>query len=239
MSTEVPRIMGIGAHPDDLELLCAGTLAAYRARGQEVTMCHIASGNLGATAGHPVQIADRRAAEASAGAAVIGATHISLGFDDGRVDASSELQKRALVDAIRRARPDVIITHTPDDYMEDHNQASRLAFAASFLATLPLYDSPYDHLESVPALIYMDSLSGLGFEPTEFVDISTHLDTKLEMMRAHTSQLDWLDDHDGMNALDQITTVAAFRGLQSGVKYAEAFRPCLSHLRARTSRLLP
>ena len=231
--------MGIGTHPDDLELLCGGTLAAYRARGHDVTMCHVARGNLGATTGHPTQLADCRSEEAAAGAELIGAEHVGLGFDDGAVDASSEVQKRALVDAIRRACPDVIITHTPQDYMEDHNQTSQLAFAASFLATLPLYDSPYRYLETMPALIYMDSLSGVAFEPTEFVDISPYLDTKLEMMRAHASQMDWLGDHDSMNALDQITTVAAFRGLQSGVRYAEAFHPCITHLRARTHRLLP
>jgi LmbE family N-acetylglucosaminyl deacetylase len=123
--------------------------------------------------------------------------------------------------------------------MEDHNQASTLAFSASFLATLPLYESASAPIKTVPALFYMDTVDGLGFQPSEFVDITEHLDTKLEMMRSHESQLIWLEEHDEMDVLGQISTVAAFRGFQSGVRYAEGFSPCNTHLRTRTARLLP
>jgi LmbE family N-acetylglucosaminyl deacetylase len=91
----------------------------------------------------------------------------------------------------------------------------------------------------VPALFYMETMASLGFQPTEFVDITGFLDTKLAMMREHESQLVWLEHHDDMDVLGQITTIATFRGLQSGVTHAEAFAPCTVHLRARTTRLLP
>ncbi|MDJ0334169.1 PIG-L family deacetylase [Salinibacterium sp. G-O1] len=233
------RIMGIGAHPDDLELMCAGTLAKYRSLGHHVTMCHIAGGDRGATSGTRSDVAETRRGEAGSAASLIGADYVNLGVSDGEVDASSEDQKLLVATAIRRARPDVIITHSPGDYMEDHNQASALAFSASFLATLPLYDTGSDPIGAVPALFYMDTMAGLGFQPSEFVDITEQLDTKLAMMRSHASQLTWLEHHDDMDVLGQITTVAAFRGLQSGVRYAEAFVSCNVHLRARTTRLLP
>lgn len=231
--------MGVGAHPDDLELLCGGTLAAYRARGWEVTMCSVASGDLGSVSGSSTELARRRAEEAARAAELIGASYTGIGTGDGAVDATSETQKRLLVEAIRRARPDVILTHSTNDYMEDHNQAAGLALAASFLASVPLYVTDSEALAHVPAVMFMDTLSGLGFEPVEFVDITDHIDTKLAMMRAHTSQLEWLGEHDQMDPLTQITTVAAFRGLQAGVRYAEGFRPHNVHLRARTFRLLP
>ncbi|QYH36145.1 PIG-L deacetylase family protein [Salinibacterium sp. M195] len=233
------RVMGIGAHPDDLELTCAGTLAKYRSLGNHVTMCHIAGGDRGATSGTRAEVARIRRAEAGSAAALIGADYINLGVSDGEVDASNEHQKLLVTEAIRTARPDVIITHSAGDYMEDHNQASALAFTASFLATLPLYESDSPPLDAVPALFYMDTMAGLGFQPTEFVDITEQLDTKREMMRLHSSQLVWLEQHDEMDVLGQISTIAAYRGLQSGVRFAEAFAPCSAHLRTRTTRLLP
>ncbi|MDP3209303.1 MAG: PIG-L deacetylase family protein [Rhodoglobus sp.] len=233
------RVMGIGAHPDDLELMCAGTLAKYRSLGHHVTMCNIAGGDRGATSGERADVARTRRAEAETAANLIEAEYLNLGVADGEVDASSEEQKLLVTEAIRIARPDVIITHSTGDYMEDHNQASALAFSASFLATLPLYESASAPIDAVPAIFYMETMASLGFQPTEFVDITNQLDTKLDMMRSHASQLIWLEHHDEMDVLGQISTIAAFRGLQSGVRYAEAFAPCTVHLRTRTTRLLP
>lgn len=239
-STSKPlRVMGIGAHPDDLELMCAGTLAKYRALGHHVTMCNVAGGDRGATEGVRSAVAATRGSEGASSAALIGADYINLGVNDGEVDSTSESQKLLVTEAIRQARPDVIITHSTGDYMEDHNQASALAFSCSFLATLPLYVTASRPIEAVPALFYMETMASLGFQPTEFVDITGFLDTKLAMMREHESQLVWLEHHDDMDVLGQITTIATFRGLQSGVRHAEAFAPCTVHLRARTTRLLP
>ena len=233
------RVMGIGAHPDDLELMCAGTLAKYRSLGHHVTLCHIASGDRGATQGERADLATVRKAEGAASAALIGAEYINLGVADGEVDSTNEDQKRLVTEAIRRARADVIITHSTGDYMEDHNQASALAFSCSFLATLPLYVTESESIGAVSALFYMETVASLGFQPTEFVDVTGFLDTKLAMMREHASQLVWLERHDDMDVLGQIATIAAFRGLQSGVRHAEAFAACTVHLRTRTTRLLP
>jgi len=239
MTQKPLNILAVGAHPDDLELLCAGTLARYRQAGHTVTLCTIARGDRGASHGSRDELAAVRSREAKAAAELIGARHFSLEVPDGEVDGSDRDQRRRLTEVIRISAPDLVITHSPDDYMSDHNECSELVFASTFLATLGLFECDGPVLASVPALVYMDTLSGLNFEPDEYVDISSTIDTKVAMMAAHKSQLDWLGSHDEMDAIAQIRTVAAFRGLQSGVAYAEAFRHCRRHLRMRTYRLLP
>lgn len=232
-------MLAVGAHPDDLEILCGGTLARYVAEGDEVVMATVANGDLGSFVHQRAEIAGLRAEEARASAAVAGAELMTLGVPDGEVSAASPDQRRMVVDLVREARPDVIITHPPNDYMTDHNQASQLVFETSFLATLPLLQTKHPHHGTVAPLLYMDTIAGLQFEPSEFVDITDYLETKLAMFSEHRTQLEWLRDHDGVDMLEQLRTVARFRGLQCGVQYAEGFRPCNVWLRATTRRLLP
>lgn len=233
------HVMGIGAHPDDLEILCGGTLARYRKQGHDVTMCHIAAGDRGATAGNRTDLAAVRDGEARRAAESIGASCVSLNVPDGEVNSNDEHQKRSLTEAIRVARPDVVITHSAADYMADHNETSELASACSFLATLPLFETETPAYGPVPAVLFMDTLAGLDFTPTEYVDISVELDQKVEMMRLHPSQLEWLDGHDSTDMLEQIVAVARFRGIQCGVRHAEAFTASPRWLRLRPTRLLP
>ncbi len=233
------RVMAIGAHPDDLEILCAGTLARYVAEGHAVTMCHIARGDRGSYEHTREEIATIRDGEARRAAELIGAEYLALGVADGEVNASDPGQREIVAEAVRVARPDVVLAHAPNDYMTDHVEASRLALDSSFLATLPLFETESPHLENVPALAYMETVTGNDFVPTEFVDISGFIETKLTMLSKHESQLRWLADHDGVDMLDQIRTVSRFRGLQCGVEYAEGFIPCNVWLRARANRFLP
>jgi LmbE family N-acetylglucosaminyl deacetylase len=233
------RVMAIGAHPDDLEILCGGTLARYAAEGHAVVMCHIALGDRGSYEHTRDEIAGIRDHEARAAADRIGADYLSLGIPDGEVNASDPEQRAAVAEAIRVATPDVILGHAPNDYMTDHVEASRLALDSSFLATLPLFETESPHLPDVPALAYMETVTGNDFVPTEFVDISDFIETKLAMLSEHKSQLEWLAEHDGVDMLEQIRTVSRFRGLQCGVDYAEGFIPCNVWLRARPTRFLP
>jgi len=233
------RVLAVGAHPDDLEILCGGTLSRYVEEGHEVIMAMVANGDLGSFMHQRHEIAALRADEARASARVAGADHLSLGVPDGEVNAASPEQRRLVIDLVREAGPDVIITHAPNDYMTDHNETSKLVFDTSFLATIPLLETSQPPHGAVPPLLYMDTLAGLQFEPTEFVDITAHLDTKLAMFSEHRTQLEWLRDHDGVDMLEQLRTVARFRGLQCGVDYAEGFRTCNVWLRASTRRLLP
>ncbi len=233
------RVLAVGAHPDDLEILCGGTLARLAAQGHEVVMCHAARGDRGSFAHGAEEIAAVRLAEATEAAALAGARVQALGFSDGEVYAEDPAQRRQVVDLVRETRPDMVITHHPDDYMSDHTAVSRLVQDATFLATVPLYVTRRAPHDLVAPIYFMDTLMGVGFEPTEYVDIQDHFETKLAMLGAHRSQLRWLADHDGIDMLDAIAVTARFRGLQSGVRHAEGFRQCLRWLRGTTRRLLP
>ncbi len=233
------RVMAIGAHPDDLEILCGATLAKFVATDHHVTMCHIARGDRGSFVHTREEIAEIRDAEARAAAAVIGADYLALGVPDGEVAAANAEQRVIVTDAIRHARPDVILAHAPNDYMSDHCEASKLALDCSFLASLPLFETDQPPHDSIPALLYMETVTGNDFVPTEFVDVSDHFESKVAMLTQHQSQLQWLSDHDGVDMVDQIRTVSRYRGLQCGVLYAEGFVPCNVWLRARTQRMLP
>ncbi len=233
------RVLAVGAHPDDLEILCGGTLARYTQEGHEVVMCNATLGNRGSFEHTSEQIAEIRLGEAQRAAEIAGATHVTLALTDGEVDASDREQRLAVVDLVRETQPDFIITHSPNDYMSDHNEVSKLVFDVSFHATLPLLESGRPHHDTVTPIAFMDTVMGLGFQPTEYVDVTATIDTKVAMLEAHQSQLTWLRDHDGVDVVEEMRTATRFRGQQCGVAYAEAFTPCLTWLRARPRRLLP
>jgi len=233
------RVLAVGAHPDDLEILCGGTLARFVQEGHEVVMCHATRGNRGSFVHSSEEIARIRGVEARRAADVCGAEYATLGFSDGEVKAADGTQQRAVVDLVRRARPDLIMTHSPGDYMGDHNEIAKLVFECSFYATLPLYETGVPHHSSVTPIYHMETIMGLGFQPVEFVDITATIETKVAMLEAHESQLTWLRDHDGVDFVEQMKTTSRFRGQQCGVEHAEGFVQCLTWLRGTTRRLLP
>lgn len=233
------KVLAVGAHPDDLEMLCGGTIARFTREGHQVTMCHAALGDRGSFVHSSEQITAIRLAEAKESAKVLGAKHATLGLSDGEVNAADPVQRTLAIDLIRLTRPDLILTHAPNDYMADHNEVSKLMVDASHLATLPLTVTEIPAHDVVASVYYVDTLAGVGFTPTEYVDISTDFEIKITALRCHRSQLEWLREHDGVDVIEQTRITSAFRGFQSGVTYAEGFAPCLTWLRARTVRLLP
>jgi LmbE family N-acetylglucosaminyl deacetylase len=233
------RVLAVGAHPDDLVILCGGTLARYAAAGDAVTMVDVTRGDRGSFVHTEDEIAAIRAAESRQAAEMIGAEYVSLGLSDGEVLASDGRQREMVIDLIRQVRPDILITHAPNDYMADHNEVSRLVFDTSFLASLPLLRTSLPAHSVVPPLYHMDTLAGVAFDPVEYVDISTTIDLKVRMLEAHQSQLTWLRDHDGVDIVEQIRTTARFRGAQCGVAFAEGFVPARTWLRVRPFRVLP
>jgi LmbE family N-acetylglucosaminyl deacetylase len=233
------RVLAVGAHPDDLEILCGGTLVRFVQEGHEVVMCHMTLGDRGSFVHSSEEIARIRVEEAKRAAEICGAEETTLGLSDGEVNAADGDQRRLMIDLVREARPDLIITHHPGDYMGDHNETSKLVFDCSFHATLPLFETARANFETVTPIYYMDTLMGLGFQPTEYVDVTGVIETKTAMLEAHKSQLTWLRDHDGVDVVEQMRTATRYRGLQCGAAYAEGFVPCLTWLRPTTRRLLP
>ncbi len=240
------NVLAIGCHPDDVECCCAGTLAKCVQRGDKVIVAHVSSGNLGHVVIPPDELRVIRANEAKKAGSLAGIEVISVGFDDLEIYDNNKAARDKIVDVIRYANPDVIITHNPDDYMPDHTAVSRLVFDASFTATLPNY-TDYPHVFSRPdgepaklvPIYYMDTIAGVNFIPTEYVDISDTIDLKMEMLECHASQLVWMRDHDGIDFADMIKTCSRYRGYQCGADYAEGFRMCQVYLKGTTKRLLP
>ncbi|MBS1862136.1 MAG: PIG-L family deacetylase [Actinobacteria bacterium] len=226
------KVLGLGAHPDDLEVFCGGTLALFAARGDEVVMCHASIGNLGTPGGDPAELGDQRTREARRAAERAGAEHATLGWRDGTIRAEDSEQREALEEFIRQCAPDLVITHPEADYHPDHRGLSRLVLDATHRAANPVRKSSYPPLREHIPIIYTESETGLEFEPTEWVDIGPVLEVKRDMVAAHASQLEPLE-------IEQHRATELFRGMQCGVARAEAFRPCMRWLRVRTRRLLP
>ena len=238
------KVLAIGAHPDDLELNCYGTLAKYVKLGHEVYICGVSNGDLGHYRIMPEELAKIRVKEAAAAAKVIGAKeYVNLGGHDTMISRYDKKLEHKLIDYIRKVCPDLIITQYPDDYMSDHIETSALAFNASFNATLPHLATEGNSMpEKVPSLMpiyYFAPCSKMAFMPTDFVDITEEVDLKLKAMMCHKSQLEWLGEHDGVDALAGMNAQSAAYGKLLGVPYAEAFMPCRHDSRMTTKRVLP
>lgn len=233
------NVLAIGCHPDDIEINCAGTLVKCVERGDKVTVCHVANGNLGHVIIEPDELRVMRANEAKKAGSLAGIEVVTCDIGDLLVYEGQKNQRDLVTDVIRTCKPDFIITHAPSDYMPDHVAVSRLVFDASFAASVPRYQTGVPGSAEVTPIYYMDNLAGVNFIPTEYVDVSDVIDKKLEMLECHESQLKWMRDHDNIDFADFVKTCAKYRGLQCGVAYAEGFSQCLAWPKLTTKRLLP
>jgi LmbE family N-acetylglucosaminyl deacetylase len=233
------RVLAVVAHPDDIDILCAGTMARYAKEGAEVFLCYATSGDRGSVELSMDEIRAVRDEEARRSAAVIGAEYRCLDFHDGDLIADNSSSRERFVDLFREAKPDVVFTHHPEDYHADHQATSRLVFDTSFLATVPLLKSQRPAFDRVVPIYHMDTMAGIGFEPQEYVDISGVFDLKREMLSQHKSQVTWMKEHDDLDILDFMETMSRFRGIQCGVRHAEAFMRRQVWLRNPPVRLLP
>ena len=232
-------VLCISCHPDDMEIACAGTLLKCKERGDRVVVCHLSSGNQGHEIIMPDELTAMRVQEAKNSGALAGFEVMWGGFDDLEIYDNNKESRDKVVDIIKQVDPDFIITHSPDDYMPDHTAVSRLVFDACFTATLPHYETKVKGKARLTPIYYMDTLCGVGFNPTEYVDVSEHIDKKLEMLNCHESQIVWMRDHDNIDFPDMVKTCCRYRGFQCGADYAEGFRQCLVYLKGTTKRLLP
>lgn len=232
-------VLAIGAHPDDIEIACAGTLAKCVQRGDKVVVCHASTGNLGHVIIPPDELTIMRANEAKKAGSLAGIEVIGGLFNDLDIYSNNKEARDRIVDVIKSVKPDFIITHNPDDYMPDHTEVSKLVFDASFTATLPNYKTKVEGCAKLVPIYYMDTLCGVNFNPTEYVDVSDVIDLKIQMLNCHESQIVWMREHDKIDFPDMVRTCSKYRGYQCGAEYAEGFRQCQVYLKGTTKRLLP
>ncbi|HHW88853.1 MAG TPA: LmbE family protein [Chloroflexi bacterium] len=200
------RAFAIVAHPDDIEFMMAGTLCLLRDAGYELHYMTVADGSLGSTRHDAATIAAMRRQEAMAAATLLGAIyHESICPDMGIFYDAATL--RRLTAVVREVAPTILLTHPPQDYMEDHMNTCRLALSAAFVRGAPNYRTePVRAPVNTPVTVYHALPYGLRTPLGErvragcYVDITDVMPLKREMLAMHRSQQEWLDASQGVGA---------------------------------------
>jgi len=232
------RVLAVGAHPDDLEILCAGTLAKFKKNGAKIFMAHLCDGNKGHFEIPAAPLAKMRDKEAKNSAKILQADCLGPVAPDLELYRDKPTLKK-VIDLIRKSKPDLIITHSPDDYMCDHTVTSQLTLDASFMASLPNYKTKRANDVPVCPVYFMDTVNGINFQPTEYVDITEFIKFNEKMLLCHLSQAKWLKEHDNLDYVELMRKQSSFRGLQCGVQFAEGFKLHYVSGRIKPKRLLP
>jgi LmbE family N-acetylglucosaminyl deacetylase len=243
MASETKRILAIGAHPDDVEIMCSGTLFALHKLGLEVHVASLTLGDCGSVELSAEEIRSIRHREALKACEVLGATYHHAGFNDLCI-FNDDNSNRRVTALLRQVDPSIVITHLPNDYMSDHEITSLLVRNACFYASIPNYETKANQVDgtlTIPYLYYAQPMEGIDIFgkkviPQFYVDISGWIEQKLEMLACHESQRNWLRAHHGMD--EYIETVRRFntslgqRASQVAgrmMTYAEAFRQHRGH----------
>jgi N-acetylglucosamine malate deacetylase 1 len=229
-------ILSVLAHPDDAEFLCAGTMIRLaREQGWQPHIASMTAGDCGAVDRTPEEISALRRQEGSRAAALIGATYHCLEERDLLI-FFNERALEQVTRLLRQVRPDVVLTHSPADYMLDHEMTSTVVRAATFGAPVPNFLLGHGPaLEHIPHLYYCDPIEGKDpfgrdIEPGFRVDVSGVIEDKAAMLAAHVSQREWLLKHHGMDQYVQaMREWGAKCGQPIAVSFAEGFRQHLGH----------
>jgi LmbE family N-acetylglucosaminyl deacetylase len=200
------NVLAIGAHPDDIEFMAAGTLALLKQAGCEIHYINLANGNCGSVQYDSKALSRMRAEEGRKAAQVLGAHfHPSLVND---LEVFYDLKTlRRLAAVVREAKPKLVLTHSPQDYMEDHTNTCRLAVTAAFTHGIPNFKtvpskSAYDGDVTVYHWMPHGFQDGLRQRvvPGAFVNTTTAQSTKIAALSEHRSQQNWLESSQGMNS---------------------------------------
>jgi len=226
------KVLAIAAHPDDIEYFMSGTMMALKETGYELHYINLANGCCGSTQFDRRETATIRRQEAMEACEFVGAIYHESICDD--MDIFYDRPTLAKVAAVvRQAQPDILLTHAPSDYMEDHMSTCRLAVTAAFARGMPnfpttptaaTYDAPvtiyhaqpYSHLNPLRQVV----------QPDLWIDVTDFVDFKVEMLAKHTSQKQWLDESQGHDSyLQVLRDLDKQAGHMSGqFEYAEGWR---------------
>lgn len=224
--------MAVAAHPDDVEFCMAGTLLLLRDAGWEVHYLNLARGHCGSSVTKAAETRRIRAREAAAAARLLGARYhppfledLEIFYDDAAL--------RQLAAVVREVEPSVILTHSPEDYMEDHMITSRLTVTAAFARGMPNYRTrparrAVDQSVTVYHAMPHGLCDGLGrrIVPGAFANTTEVHARKRAALACHRSQKEWLDVSQGMDSylktMDEMSK--AVGKLSPGFKHAEGWR---------------
>lgn len=225
--------LAVGAHPDDVEFLMAGTLSLLADAGYEPHIFTVGNGNCGTATYSHDEIIRLRKQEAIDAAAIIGGTYhpglvndIEIWYEDSIL--------RGVTAVVREVEPEIVLVHSPDDYMEDHQNASRLMVSACFCRGMRNWISDPQHAPTMQD-VYVYHAQPFGNRdgmrnlvvPSLYVDVSEKIQTKEQMLRCHVTQKEWLDVSQGKDSyLIAMRDICAEVGQMAPeqVEYAEGFR---------------
>src|SRR6516164_8757202 len=223
--TQPLRILVLGAHPDDADIKTGGTAAKWRRLGHEVRLVSVTDGGAGHQTLRRPALSERRRAEARAAGAVIGAEYDVLGYPDGGLLPTLEA-RHELIRLIRSFRPDLVLTHRPNDYHPDHRYTSILVQDAAYMVTVPAICPEVLHLERNPVIAYFsdDFKKPAPFQADVVVDIGGEVERIVDMCHRHVSQFyEWLPFNG--RYLDQVPAGDAERRAWLGERLRKRLRP--------------
>lgn len=219
-------ILAIAVHPDDVELGCAGTLMMHAQQGMKVGVVDLTRGELG-TRGTP----ELRIQEAAAAAEIMGLeVRENLGLADGFF-RNDTMEQMAVITAIRKYRPDIILANAIDDRHPDHGRAAKLISDSAFMAGLRKIETTLDGQPQEawrPKQVF-HFIQDRYHEPDFVIDISPVIDRKLAAIKAFTSQFLAAKDNEpqtyisGSGFFDSVVYRAKMFGKMVGVEYAEGY----------------
>ena len=234
-STNGKTILSLGAHPDDAEFMCAGTLALLHNKGWDVHIATMTPGDCGTVEYNREEISRIRKAEAAESAKILHGGYHCLECDDAFIMYDRPTLMKA-IELLRKVRPTIVITTSPSDYMVDHEMASRIAQTACFdCGIVNIETTGAEPFEPTPYLYYMDPVEGKDNFGTEIkagtiVDITDVMDTKEKMLCCHESQRNWLLKHHGIDDyVNSMKKLGEKRGREINTDFAEGFRQHLGH----------
>ena len=219
-------ILAFGVHPDDVELGCSGTILAALAEGKKVGIVDLTRGELG-TRG----TAETRKQEAAAAAKILG-VHVreNLGMADGFFQ-NDETHQRLVIQMIRKYQPEIILANAPEDRHPDHGRSAKLVSDAAFLSGLRKIETHLDGVQQEawrPTYVF-HYIQDRFIQPSFVVDITAHMDKKIESILAYTTQFNSTGGDEPQTYistpqfLETVKARAMMLGKRIGVGYAEGY----------------
>ncbi|MCL4385343.1 MAG: PIG-L family deacetylase [Cyanobacteria bacterium] len=234
------NIAVVVAHPDDAEYMVGGTILRYSNLGHKVTIVLCTNGNTGHPKFNKEKITKIRLKEAIEGAEILGAKVLSLGYDDEFMPDCKE-SRLNILNALREINPVIVFTHHPNDYSNaDHRVVSNIVIDVSYLQMVKKIKTSFKETNDYAQLYFMDIPAGVGFEPTDYVNITEVFELKIKALSKHKSQQVYMTSLGaGKYFSKNVEIQSAFRGLQFQCEYAEAFINMNKYPRAMNKKLLP
>ncbi|MCA9023390.1 MAG: PIG-L family deacetylase, partial [Planctomycetaceae bacterium] len=223
LNFEQERILAVVAHPDDAELLCAGTLARAQQEGAVIGICVLCQGDKGQTDPPLDNLVEVRKQEMQSAANVINATLFFGEQPDGNLFDSPDL-RRTLTEIMRQFSPTLVLSHSQSDYHADHRAASVISEAATWFSASVGNKTNSPALAKPPVIWWMDTINMTSFDPHFYIDVTGFVETKISMLNCHQSQLKRGKDSSFSPLQELMLQQCSARGTQSGVKAAEGFQ---------------